>query len=71
MVNKQRLIDEFLKLVQIDSESGNEEEIGAYLSEALTGEFGAEVEFDTACDAFGGRDGGRARGCVSSGGRVA
>ena len=31
MVNKDRLVEEFLRLVQIDSESGNESEIAQYL----------------------------------------
>ena len=35
MINKQRLIDEFIELVKIDSESGEEAEIAAYLKNKL------------------------------------
>ncbi|MCH5584230.1 M20/M25/M40 family metallo-hydrolase [Shimazuella sp. AN120528] len=36
MVNKNRLIDEFMRLVQIDSESGNERKICDFLKEKLS-----------------------------------
>lgn len=42
MINKQRLIDQFLELVKIDSESGEEAEIAAYLKNKMT-ELGLDV----------------------------
>ncbi|SDI96776.1 M20/M25/M40 family metallo-hydrolase [Salimicrobium halophilum] len=45
MVNRQRLIDEFMELVRVDSETKHEEEIAKVLKEKLTG-LGFEVEED-------------------------
>jgi len=45
MINKERLVEEFLRLVQIDSESGNEGEIAGYLVNKFT-ELGLEAKED-------------------------
>lgn len=45
MINKERLIDQFVDLVKIDSESGNEREIADYLLERFT-DLGLKVEED-------------------------
>ena len=47
MINKQRLLDEFLELVQIDSESRFETEISKVLKEKFTA-LGLEVIEDDA-----------------------
>ncbi len=49
MINEQRLVDEFLELVQIDSETKNEKKIAAILKEKFTS-LGVEVEEDDAAD---------------------
>ncbi|MGB6292142.1 peptidase M20 [Vibrio sp. V09_P4A23P171] len=43
MINEQRLVEHFLQLIQIDSESGNEKQIAETLSEQL-GELGFSVQ---------------------------
>ncbi|MFV0489363.1 MAG: peptidase M20, partial [Vibrio fluvialis] len=42
-IHPQRLVDNFLNLIQIDSESGNEKAIGEHLCEQL-GELGFMVQ---------------------------
>ncbi len=49
MINEQRLVDEFLELVQIDSETKNEKKIAAILKEKFTS-LGVEVEEDDAAE---------------------
>ncbi len=46
MINKQRLIDTFIELVQIDSPSGEEQKFAQFLAEKLT-KIGGTVQFDT------------------------
>ncbi|MDA3131164.1 M20/M25/M40 family metallo-hydrolase [Aliibacillus thermotolerans] len=52
MINKQRLVDEFIELVQIDSETTKEEKIGAVLKEKFTS-LGLEVVEDDAKEKTG------------------
>jgi len=52
MANRKRIVDEFLKLVQIDSPSLHEREIADYLKQKLTG-LGLEVVEDRAGRAIG------------------
>ncbi|WP_270179198.1 M20/M25/M40 family metallo-hydrolase [Alkalihalobacillus sp. CinArs1] len=49
MINEQRLLDEFLELVQIDSETKKEKRIAAILKEKFTS-LGVEVEEDDAAE---------------------
>ena len=53
MVNKQRLIDEFLELVQIDSPSSKEGKVAQVLVKKLE-EIGCEVIIDNAGEKTGG-----------------
>ena len=52
MIQKERLLNEFLEMVQIDSESGNEKAMGEKLVEVLKG-FGLEVFTDKAGESWG------------------
>ncbi len=52
MIQKERLLQEFLEFVQIDSESGNERAMGEKLVEVLRG-LGLEVKTDKAGETFG------------------
>lgn len=52
MIQRERLLKEFLELVQIDSESGNERAMGEKLVEVLEG-LGLEVKTDKAGETFG------------------
>ena len=56
MVNKQRLIDEFLELVQIDSPSSKEGKVAEVLVKKLE-EIGCEVIIDNAGEKTGGETG--------------
>ena len=56
MVNKQRLIDEFLELVQIDSPSSKEGKVAQVLVKKLE-EIGCEVIIDNAGEKTGGETG--------------
>lgn len=56
MINSDRLIEEFLRLVQIDSESKEEFRIAEYLKGALE-KLGARVLFDNAAEKIGGNCG--------------
>ncbi len=51
MINKERLLQEFLEFVQIDSESGHEKRMGEKLVEVLTA-LGLEVKTDEAGKTF-------------------
>ncbi len=53
MINEKRLVDEFLNLVRIDSESFNEAKVAEYLKKKLAS-FGAKIAFDNAHKALGG-----------------
>lgn len=52
MIQKERLLKEFLEFVQIDSESGNERAMGEKLVEVLKG-LGLEVKTDKAGETYG------------------
>jgi len=52
MVNEQRIVDEFMELVQIDSETGDEQEIAKVLQRKFT-ELGLEVVEDNAKEMTG------------------
>lgn len=52
MINRERLLKEFLEFVQIDSESGHERAMGEKLVEVLTG-MGLEAKTDEAGKTFG------------------
>ena len=47
VINKKRLLSSFLELVQIDSPSGQEQEVGVYLKKQLT-DLGGRVQQDDA-----------------------
>ncbi len=47
MVNEQRIVDEFIELVKVDSETKNEKEISLVLKEKFTA-LGCEVQEDDA-----------------------
>jgi len=53
MINEKRLVDEFLNLVKIDSESKNEAKVAANLKEQLT-PLASKIVFDNAAKAVGG-----------------
>ena len=52
MINSERLLEQFLEFVQIDSESGHEQQMGERLVRALT-ELGLTVVTDSAGETFG------------------
>ena len=56
MINKDRVINEFLELVKIDSETGHEREIADFLTEKLKS-LGLEVIEDDAGQKIGGSAG--------------
>lgn len=56
MVNEKRLINTFLELVKIDSESGNEEKLSQYLQKKLT-QLDFSIEEDEHCKRKTGRNG--------------
>lgn len=52
MINQERIVERFIKLVGFDSESGNEKSIGEYLQQELT-ELGLEVRKDLVGNIYG------------------
>lgn len=56
MINEERLVGEFLQLVQIDSPTGQERKVADYLKQRLCS-LGFQVEEDRAGDRFGGNTG--------------
>ena len=56
MLSKERIIDTFIKLVKIDSPSGEEKQIADYLVEHFK-DRGLEVSVDNAGEKFGGNAG--------------
>ena len=52
MLSKERIIDTFIKLVKIDSPSGEEKQIADYLVDHLK-DRGLEVKVDNAGEKFG------------------
>lgn len=56
MINEKRLVEEFLNMVRIDSESFNEAKMAEYLKKKLAS-FGAKIAFDNAHKALGGNCG--------------
>ena len=56
MLSQERIIDTFIKLVKIDSPSGEEKQIADYLVDHLK-DRGLEVKVDNAGEKFGGNAG--------------
>lgn len=56
MINRERLVQEFINLVKIDSPSRDEREVFDYLK-GLLSDLGAEVSEDNACEKTGGNAG--------------